>query len=122
MKRIAAILVMFPLVLAGCKKPQGPQTTELEAPPVDRPIQELMPEPAPAPAPGPTDVAMDEPEPLPPPAPALRTHTVRKGETLWSLSRTYLGDPKRWKEIVSLNPGLTPQSLPVGKTIQIPNK
>lgn len=51
-----------------------------------------------------------------------RTHVVRQGETLWSLARTYLGNPRRWREIMAANPALIPSadSLPVGKTIRIP--
>ena len=53
------------------------------------------------------------------PAPEVGlTHTIRKGETLWSLAAKYLG--RRWTEIVDANPGLQPKRLPIGKTIRIP--
>ncbi len=47
-------------------------------------------------------------------------HKVAKGDTLYSLAKEYLGDGDKWKAIVDANPGLDPNSLPVGKTIIIP--
>jgi nucleoid-associated protein YgaU len=38
-----------------------------------------------------------------PAAPAKPTHTVRRGETLWSIAEQYLGSGRRYPEIVSLN-------------------
>jgi nucleoid-associated protein YgaU len=32
-----------------------------------------------------------------------RTHTVRRGDTLWDLSRSYMGDPFLWPELYRLN-------------------
>jgi len=49
-------------------------------------------------------------------------HTVQKGDTLWSLAKQYLGDGKRYKEIVDANPGLTPEKLAAGMQIHIPTK
>ena len=43
-------------------------------------------------------------EPVPqPPATQARTHTVVKGDNLWDLSQTYLGNPFLWPEIYRLN-------------------
>lgn len=36
-------------------------------------------------------------------APAPQTHTVRKGDTLWDLARTYRSDPFLWPDIYRLN-------------------
>lgn len=49
-----------------------------------------------------------------------RTHTVAKGETLADISKKYFGTAKRWKDIVSANPGVNPEGLKVGQKIAIP--
>jgi len=36
-------------------------------------------------------------------AEAPRSHTVKRGDTLWDLARTYLSDPFQWPEIYRLN-------------------
>ena len=48
-------------------------------------------------------------------------HEVTKGESPWSLADKYLGDGRRYKEIVALNSLLT-EVLYVGQKIKIPNK
>jgi nucleoid-associated protein YgaU len=48
------------------------------------------------------------------------THVIQKGDTLWSIARQYLGDGKRWKEILQANPGIQPDKLRVGSTITLP--
>jgi nucleoid-associated protein YgaU len=47
-------------------------------------------------------------------------YTVRKGDTLYAIARTKYGDGKQWQKIVAANPGLRPETLKVGQTINIP--
>ncbi|MHC4715686.1 MAG: LysM peptidoglycan-binding domain-containing protein [Planctomycetota bacterium] len=136
MKRISLIAAIAALALVGCSQPKGPQTTEL-APPPYRPLEDLSPAPtagieAPAPAPAAAteplpEIVSSDPEPAPelmaPPAPpAPRSHTIRKGDTLWSLAVLYLGDGQRWQDIASLNPGVKPQAMRIGTKLLIPEK
>ena len=44
----------------------------------------------------------------PTPTPAVVTHTVKHGETLWSIAAEHLGAGTRYREIVALNPDLLP--------------
>ena len=132
MKRIFIIAAAASLALVGCQQQKGPQTTELADAPQQRPVEELLPKPQPQPSEpaGPTTpppaakVTAVEPAPTPPPAGTPRSHTLQKGDTLWSLAVKYLGQGRRWPEIVRANPDLhlVPERLPVGKTIIIPEK
>ena len=47
-------------------------------------------------------------------------HVVAAGETLMSVARDRLGSAARWREIVRLNPGLTPTSMSVGQSLVLP--
>jgi len=47
-------------------------------------------------------------------------YTVKKGDTLYSIARTRYGDGKQWQRIASANPGLRPETLKVGQTINVP--
>ena len=119
MKRIVVVVVLL-MLSSGCKKPTGPQTTEIDslsAP--SRSTGELMPNGLP------TETSTSEETIAPaavetPATPESRTHTVRKGDTLWSIAKEYYGDGKRWKEIAAAN-GITNEStLSVGKVLRIP--
>ncbi len=48
------------------------------------------------------------------------TYKVKKGDTLFGIARTHYGDGKQWTKIAAANPGLSPQSLKVGQTINVP--
>jgi outer membrane protein OmpA-like peptidoglycan-associated protein len=53
---------------------------------------------------------------------STRTHTVKKGETLWDIAEEYLGSGHRWKYLYELNKDKikNPNKLKPGITIVIP--
>jgi nucleoid-associated protein YgaU len=51
---------------------------------------------------------------------AGKKHTVKKGETLFSIAKVSYGSGKLWKKIVAANPGVTPAKLKVGQVIVVP--
>lgn len=67
-------------------------------------------------APKSDDAAMEKSEEM-----AGKTHTIAKGDTLWDLARTYLGDPTMWQKIADANPSMDPADLTVGETLTIPS-
>jgi len=52
------------------------------------------------------------------------THKVVKGDTLWGLAKSYLGDGRRYTEIYELNKNIltSPNKIYVGQVLQIPTK
>lgn len=65
------------------------------------------------------------PTPTPTPTPVARggkTYTIQPKDTLYSIAKNQLGDGKRWKEIVEINPGLDAAKLKVGQVIKMPEK
>jgi nucleoid-associated protein YgaU len=56
---------------------------------------------------------------------SANVHTVVKGDTFWELSRKYLGDPRKWKQIQRANlrngKPIPPRRLPIGTKLRIPN-
>ena len=124
MKRIVIVFMLSMLTAAGCKKPAGPKTTEtadLSAP--ARRVNRLMPAATPTETTTVVKTAADtgETETVETPAPApARTHTIRKGDTLWSVAKKFYGDGKRWKEIAAANDIANESKLPIGKVLRIP--
>jgi nucleoid-associated protein YgaU len=47
-------------------------------------------------------------------------YTVKKGDTLFSIAKSRYGNGNQYTKIVAANPGLSPQSLKAGQTINIP--
>lgn len=50
-----------------------------------------------------------------------RTHTVARGDSLWALANTYLGNGSRYKEIMQVN-GMKSTTIKIGQVLKIPAK
>jgi len=74
---------------------------------------------------------LDATSPAPSPAPSKRnerraeaasgTYVVQAGDTLSGIALAKLGSAQRWRAILELNPGLTPEELHVGQEIRLPD-
>lgn len=51
----------------------------------------------------------------------MKTHKVKKGDTLWSIAKLYLGDGNKYRQIMALN-GMTDTVIQVGEVLRIPTK
>ncbi len=48
------------------------------------------------------------------------SYVVKKGDTLYHIAKQEYGDGKKWTQIASANPGVSPHSLKAGQTLVIP--
>jgi nucleoid-associated protein YgaU len=53
---------------------------------------------------------------------AAKLYTVEEGDSLWKIAASQLGDGNRYKEIIKLNPNISPdgRNLAVGTKLKIP--
>jgi len=109
-KRIRAILVIGILAAAGCRQTTVRHTTrhyEYEIPEPSKYVVPAQPEPARAPAP-----KRKVPE---------GGYTVRKGDTLWSISNRF--GLESWRLLLEANPAIrNPKDLKTGMQLRIPGK
>jgi nucleoid-associated protein YgaU len=124
-------MLVLAVVLAGCKKTEGPGTMEPSIPTAssrtaeqERPSEPAaqvprIDQPAEAETIGPPEA--DSPPPAESPE-RPRVYVVEKGDTLWAIAKQFLGSGNRWRELVAANPGLEPEKLSIGREIIIPPK
>jgi LysM repeat protein len=62
------------------------------------------------------------PAPAAPASDSAKTHTVKRGDTLWDIAKTYLGDAFLWPEIYRLNTGTIedPHWIFPGEQLKLP--
>ncbi len=86
--------------------------------PWDNPQRTLMDPPAPTTT---SSVTSTSNNPARTGAVGSKRYTVRESDTLWKIAQAHLGNGANWKRIVAANPGLTPQRLRTGMTINLPD-
>ena len=126
----AGLMVAVALfIVTGC----GPKKTA-DLPAVD--VTDVKTENPPQPVPPAEKPATSAEKPAPKPAPEKtapkpavttegpQTHTVQKGDTLFSLAKRYYGDGKLWTKILDANKDKIKDvsTVPVGTVLKIPPK
>lgn len=88
-------------------RPTPKPPTSTPRPPVARPTPPKRPAP---------------PKNAPKP-PTRRTHTVKRGDSLWKIAAKFYGNPLRWREIYNANRGViggNPNLIKAGQVLTIP--
>lgn len=129
MNRIGSVacvaIVAFSMASGGCgmfrKKDQNVQAP----PPPDASAYGPQPQPF-----EPVQVQPSGPQPMPmdPYATSApsggfaggNTYTVQKGDTIFGISRKVYGSNARARDIINANPGINPDRITVGQTINLP--
>ena len=52
---------------------------------------------------------------------AAKTHTMKKGDTLWQLAQRFYGDPTIYPVFLEVNQISNPRTIQTGKVITVPN-
>jgi nucleoid-associated protein YgaU len=132
---LTAVLLTLGLIAVGCANnnknaiPKNESVTELNVAPVPPREGGYAAAPvasAPAAAPIYVEPAVTQ-TPAAAPAPVAAgaaspgaSYTVKKGDTLFSISKNAYGNGNQWQRIAQANPGLSPTTLKAGKTIVLP--
>ena len=130
MRFIVPALVLC-AIAAGCANSKKDSTSEIPAmnvaaldvpaaaPPAQyTPAQPVMTEAPPALSEEPADEFASAAEPAP-----VRSGTkykVKKGDSLWSIAQARYGSGAKWKNIAAANPGMNPDKIQAGQTINLP--
>ena len=126
MRYLSICAMALAIIAAGCNKPAQPAPgAATNEPPKDLGSGSM----APIGAVPPTTLTPPPPAPVYEPAPAAagkagaRDYTVQKGDTMFGIARTQLGNQSRWKEIRDMNPEIKDSNtLKAGQVIKIPEK
>ena len=148
MRHVLILAAVTAALVGGCvKTEQGPQTTDIG--PEIRPLADLKPEQPPKPidptgrrmTPTDTSKGVEQVHKTPPPKrkkpstkpptptkkPAAQAgtkmYTIQMGDKgFYAIARKLYGDPRRWKDIEALNPGVDTTKLKIGQKIRVPVK